>query len=94
MPAKLPSEATTHSRGWPHYDADGNCLCMNRCCFNDAGCMCRGCRQKSHIHFLREKRIRNWCARNKVDIPGDYSINLPREFVTVIEDRMKHGVRD
>lgn len=40
---------STHSPGWPHLDARGNCLCTGSCCLGPGGCKCReGCTHQSH----------------------------------------------
>jgi hypothetical protein len=37
--------------GWPHLSsANGNCLCLGRCCFGVDGCICRSCAGVGHEH--------------------------------------------
>lgn len=31
--------------GWPHYSSDnGMCMCLDRCCQDDSGCICKTCK--------------------------------------------------
>ncbi len=38
--------------GWPHFVRSGphagNCLCLEKCCFGNSGCKCRGCAGIGH----------------------------------------------